>query len=132
MKIASGRRFRISIIASTFALTMCLSAVTKRAVVGHLLVPPAIFGREHRADEHLVDRRVELHPGEALGEGAGIVGEELREIGILEIADPVGHAEMAEVDDRRDVAPLQLGEGQVGELPIVAARAEEGPVSGGP
>ena len=29
MKIASGRRFRISIIAMTLALTICLSAVTK-------------------------------------------------------------------------------------------------------
>ena len=97
-------------------------------VVGRLLVPPAVFGREDRADEHLVDRRVELHPGEAVGEGAGIGGEELREIRVLEIADPVGNSEMAEVDDRRDVAPLQLGEGEVGEFPIVLVGAEQGAV----
>ncbi len=98
------------------------------AVVRHLLVPPAVFGGEDRADEHLVDRRVELHPGEALGEGAGIGGEELREIRILEIADPVRHSEMAQIDDRRDVAPLQLGEGEVGEFPVIFAGAEQGAV----
>ena len=100
----------------------------ERAVVLRLLVPPAIFGREDRADEHLVDRRVELDPGKALGEGARIIGEKLREIGILEIADPVGNAEMAKVDDRRDVAPLQLREGEVGEFPVMLVRAEQGPV----
>ena len=33
---------------------------------------------------------------------------------------------MAEIDDRHDVAPLQLGERHVGEGPVVAARADEG------
>ena len=34
MKIASGRRFNISVMASTFAFTICFSAVTKvRSVV---------------------------------------------------------------------------------------------------
>ena len=33
---------------------------------------------------------------------------------------------MAEVDDRRDVAPLQLGEGEVGEFPVELVRAEVG------
>src|SRR6185503_4080834 len=40
----------------------------ERAVVLLLLVPPTIFRREDRADQHLVDRRVELDPGKALGE----------------------------------------------------------------
>ena len=90
----------------------------ERAVVLLLLVPPAVFGREDRADEHLVDRRIELHPREALRELTGIGSEQPREIRVLEIADPVGHAEMAQVDDRRDLAPLQLGEGEVGKLPV--------------
>ena len=126
MKIASWRRLRISIIPRTFALTRCLSAVMNERVVLLLLVPPAVFRREDGADEHLVDRRVELHPREALGEGAGIIGEQPREIGVLEIAEPVGHAEVAQVDDRRDLAALQLGEGEVGEFPVELVRAEIG------
>ena len=101
MKIASGRTSRIACIASTLALTMCLSAVTKaRSVVSCSFHQP-YCAEKTRADEHLVHRRVELHPREALGEGARVVGEQLGEVRVLEIADPVRHAEMAEVDDRR-------------------------------
>src|SRR3954469_23243538 len=64
-------------------------------VTCELLVPPAEGGRECRADEHLVHGRVELHPGKALREGAGIPGEELGEVWVLEVADPIGHAEVA-------------------------------------
>ena len=110
----------------TLALTMCLSAVMNERVVLLLLVPPAVFRREDRADEHLVDRRVELHPRIALGELAGISGEQPREIGVLEIAEPIGHPEVAKVDDRRDVAPLQLGEGEVGEFPVELVGPEVG------
>jgi hypothetical protein len=53
------------------------------------------------------------------------VAKSWREIGVLEIADPVRDSEMAEVDDRRDVAPLQLREGEIGELPVIMARAEQ-------
>ena len=42
MKIASGRTSRIACIASTLALTMCLSAVTKAWSLEQLLVPPAV------------------------------------------------------------------------------------------
>ena len=105
---------------------MCFNAVTNDWSVLHLLVPPAVLGGEHRADEHLVDRRVELHPRKALGEGRRIVSEQLREIGVLEIADPVGNSEMAEVDDRRNVAAPQLREGDVGELPVIFAGTEIG------
>ena len=91
-----------------------------------LLVPPAVLGREDRADEHLVDRRIELNPRVPFRERRSIVGEQLREVGILEIADPVRNPEMAEVDDRSDVAPPQLREGDVGEFPVVLARAEIG------
>ena len=96
------------------------------AVRGQLLVPPAIGGRELRADEHLVHRRVQLHPRKALGEGAGVAAEELGEVGILEVADEVRHAEMAEIDDRRDVDLLQVAEGEVGETPVIALRREPG------
>ncbi len=62
--------------------------------------------------------RRELDPREALGELAGVSREQPWEIGVLEIADPVGQPEVAEVDDRRDVAAPQFGECQVGELPV--------------
>ena len=117
MKMASARRLRMASIARTLALTMCLSAVTKLSVGLHLLVPPAIFGREGRANEHLVHRRVELHPRVALGKGGGIAFEQDREIRVLEIADPVGNTEMAKVDDRRDVASPELGKGDVRRIP---------------
>src|ERR687897_384720 len=55
---------------------------------------------EHRsADEHLVHRRVELHPGKALRKSSRILGKELRKIRVLEVPDPVWHAEVAEIDD---------------------------------
>src|SRR3954470_678045 len=87
-------------------------------VVLLLLVPPAVFGGEDRADEHLVDRRVELHPREALREFAGIRSEQTREVGILEIANPVGDAEVAQIDDRRDVPAFELRERYVREFPV--------------
>jgi len=97
----------------------------KTPVRPQLLVPPSVFRGEDGADEHFVHRRVELHPGEAFGEGGSIGREEVREVRVLEIADPVGNAEMAEVDDRRNIAPLQIVHCQVGEFPVVPARGEK-------
>src|SRR4028119_2339599 len=82
MKMASGRTSRMACIARTLALTMRLSAVTKggaalsrarapasvrgcrpkSAVAAFLLVPPAVGRGKGGADEHLVYRRVKLHP----------------------------------------------------------------------
>jgi hypothetical protein len=53
-----------------------------------------------------------------------------REFRVLEIADPVGHAKVAEIDDRRDVETFQFREGDVGEFPVVLAGAEKGGVDG--
>ena len=98
------------------------------AIRRELLVPPAVAGREGGADEHFVDRGVELHPRVAPGELAGIVGEERGKIRVLEIADPVRHTEMAEVDDGNDAEPVDLAEGFVGEGPVVAAMRQIGAV----
>ena len=51
----------------------------------------------------------------ARGEGAGVGGELFREIRVLEVADPIRHAEVAQVHDGHDLEPAQLGEGLVGE-----------------
>jgi hypothetical protein len=58
----------------------------------------------------------------ALGKGDGVACEERREVGVLEIADPVRHADMAEVDGRRGVAPPQILERKVCEFPIVRGK----------
>src|SRR4051794_16031152 len=84
-----------------------------------LLVPPAEGGRECRAHKHLVDWGVELNSRESLSKIPSISGEQGREIRILEVADPVWHPEMAQVDDGHNVAPLQVRESQIDKLPIV-------------
>ncbi len=112
------------------ALDDILERGDKCSVRSHLLVPPAIFGGEDRADEHLVHRRVELDPGIAIGKG-GRVGCQLRcEVRILEVAEPIRHTEVAQVHDRSDVTSLQVPQGQVSELPIIFAGRQERPVNG--
>ncbi len=91
-----------------------------------LFIPPAPPRGEGGADVHLVDGRIELNPGVASGEIPGIALEEHREVGVLEVADPVRQPEMAEIDDRYDVAALQILEGVVGELPVVAPVTQPG------
>src|SRR5262249_6602556 len=91
-----------------------------------LLVPPAVPGRKPRADEHFVDWRVELDPAIPAGERFGIRGEEPRKVRVLEIADPIGDAEVAEIGDRRDIAPPQVGESGVRERPVTSVRSEVG------
>src|SRR5450830_1268652 len=94
------------------------------AVAAQLLVPPAVQGGKLGADRHLVDGRVQLQPGIAAGKGARVIGEAAGEIRVLEIAQPVGQAKMAEVDDGDQIAPLQVQQGVVGKRPVVAAVAQ--------
>ena len=82
-------------------------------------VPPAELGGEGGRDEDLVDRRVEADPGEAMGEGPRVFREQPRPVGVLEIADPTGNSEVAQVGDNRYVLRVQGGESFVGEAPIV-------------
>ena len=102
--------------------------VDERVHVGRiaslLLVPKAEFAAEARAHQHLVHRRVELDPRIALGKRAGVPAEELRPVPVLEIADPVGNAEMTEVDDGNDAAVPQCRKHFVRERPVVASRTE--------
>ena len=108
--------------ASRLARQRCLRAVTKArsSPRRRSFQSPCRVG-ELGADVDLVDRRVEPHPGEALGEGPGEAGEELGPVRVLEVPDPVGHPEVAQVDDRHDPQPPHLGEDEVGELPVVAS-----------
>ncbi len=75
------------------------------------------------ADVHLVHGRVEPHPRIAPGERPGVVGERLRHLRVLEVLQPVGQAEVAQVHDRHDAEPLHLGGDLVEEGPVISARA---------
>src|SRR3546814_19797508 len=47
---------------------------------------------------------------------------------MLEIANPVRHAEVTKIDNGNNVTPSHFAEGQVGELPIIAPRPQKGEV----
>src|ERR1043165_4209557 len=98
----------------------------ERALIMELFVPPAITGREQRAHVHFVHRGVELHPGITLREGRRVFGKQLREVRILKISNPVGHAKVAEIRDRNDLTAAKIRENCIGEGPVVTPRAEEG------
>src|SRR5690606_41396018 len=67
------------------------------------IFPPAILRREERGDEDLVDGRPELHVRVSRGKRARVLGEVLGKVAVLEIADPVGHAEVTKIQDGLDV-----------------------------
>ena len=50
--------------------------------------------------------------------------EEPAEVRVLEIADPVGDAEVAKIDNGHDAEPLELAKGLVDKAPIIFAIAE--------
>lgn len=91
----------------------------KREFTREAFVPPSVLGGEQCADEDLVDQGVVAHPWLAGGEVAGVLGEQRGPVGILEVTDPVRHAEVTQVGDRHQTAVLELAEGRVGELPVV-------------
>ena len=96
------------------------------ALVPALLVPQPFERAELGADVHLVHGGVEPHPRIAPGEGPGIVGERLRHLRVLEVLQPVGQAEVAQVHDRHDAEPLHLGGDLVEEGPVVSGRGRDG------
>src|ERR1043166_4760761 len=102
-----------------------LQSRDKRAVIVQLLVPPTETGREHRANQHLVDRRIELDPRKAARKGSGVFGKKLREIRVLKIAKPIRSEEMAEIGDRINLALPQFTKRLVREGPLVSFRTEE-------
>ena len=89
------------------------------ALVPALLVPETLERTELGADVHLVHGRVEAHPRIAPGERPGIVGQRLRHLRVLEVLQPVGQAEVAQVHDRHDAEPLHLGRDLVEEGPVI-------------
>src|SRR3546814_2682459 len=100
-----------------------------RSIRRHLFVPPTIFGGKHGADEHLVDWRVKLHPGITVGEIGRVTCEQTAQILILEIANPVRHAEVTKIDNGNTVTPSHFAEGKIGELQIIAPRPQKGAVA---
>ena len=101
-------------------------------VAAQLLVPPPEKPRKLRADEHLVHRRVELHPRKPLRKRPGVLRKQHRKIGVLEVANPVGHPKMAQVDDGGNVAPQQVLKRDIGKGPVVLMRPQKRGVNGRP
>ena len=96
----------------------------KSLIRGEALVPPAELAGKRRGDVHLVDGCIKTQPGKAFGKTAGIGRKEFREVRVLEVFDPVGYAEVAQVDDRCDAEAPQLAEGLVRERPIIPVRTK--------
>src|SRR5690348_2201628 len=88
------------------------------------LIPPAVDGGESGGDEDLVDRGEKVHPRVALGKSARVLGEEVRPLRVLKIAQPVGNAEVTKIRDWCDAEFLEVVERLVGEAPVVDARRE--------
>src|SRR6185437_8902126 len=86
--------------------------------------------RKDGANVHLIDGSVQLDPGISACKGIGILREQLREIGILKIADPIRHTKMTQVCNRKNAASTQLRESHVGEGPVVSPRPQEHPMQG--
>ena len=95
----------------------------ERFLVFSLLVPHAVERAHSCADVHLVDRRIEAHPRVALCERTGIFGERGRDFRVLEVSEPMGNPEVAQVDDRLGAIGLEVRHGLVDQLPVVAARS---------
>ena len=100
--IASGRSERIASTASSCAMQRLRIARTNAAVALLALVPPPLEGGEVGGDEDLVHRREVPDPRIAPREGARVLGEQHRERGILEAAEPRRDAEVTEVGDDGD------------------------------
>ena len=92
----------------------------QNAVIAAATQASTVARGKHRANIHLINRRIELDPRKTLGKSAGIRRKLRRKVRSLKVAEPFGNAEMAQVDDRHDIAALQVGECQVGEFPVVA------------
>src|SRR4051794_27254326 len=78
----------------------------------------------------MASMRVQLHARDSAARTRGRSRRTVRGSRVLEVADPVGHAEMAEVHHGHDVELQQFTERQVGELPVEAVRARPGAVDG--
>src|SRR5579871_5933445 len=76
-------------------LAEMLEGVDKGGIAGEALVPPTVLRRECGGDEYLVDRSEILDPGITDRKGARVFGKKRRPFRVLEVADPVRHAEMA-------------------------------------
>ena len=120
-----GPRFENSVHRQNVCFDNVLQRHHERAIGLQLLVPPSIRRGKHRADEHFIDRCVELHPRETARESPGIRRKKFRKIRILKIADEIRNAEMAKIDNRHNVAPAQILESFIREGPVVASRPQQ-------
>ena len=57
-----------------------------------------------------------------------VLGEVPREIGVLEVLEPIRHSEVAEVGDGCDAEAPHFGHRFIGKRPVVRSRAQVGPI----
>jgi hypothetical protein len=92
----------------------------ERLVVAAPLVPPAETGRQDRADEGLVDRRVVADPRIAVGKGGGVLGEAVRKPRVTDANQVVGNAEVEQVRDRLEAFRAEAIQRAIGPFPVEA------------
>src|SRR5947209_15127386 len=100
-----------------------LERVDESLIARKSFVPPTKLGGDLRGNEDFVDGCVKSYPGESLGEGARVLCKKLRPIRVLKVSYPIGHAEVAEVRNRRNLHLMKRVECVVRETPVVAGSA---------
>src|SRR5579875_1069484 len=93
----------------------------KPSIAGEPFVPPAILPRKSSSNKNFIYWCIKLQVGKALCKCLGIFGKVLWKIGVLKITQPIGHAKVAKVYNRRNVQFLQPLKRHIGKLPIVFA-----------
>src|SRR5438045_3178734 len=102
MNAALGRTSRIARIAITLAMHRFRSALTNPRSLDWRSFHQPVWP-ENVAATLISLTGVNRTIGEALGELARVIREECGPVGVVEPADPVADAEVAQVRDRRDV-----------------------------
>src|ERR1043165_9112726 len=105
-------------------LAQVLEGRNKRTIGSESFVPPAKLRGKLRRYLDLVDGREETDPWIPRGKRARILGEELREIRVLKVLQPIGNAEVAEIRNRRDAQIVKRIKCLISKGPVVLAGTE--------
>src|SRR5688572_12497583 len=92
-----------------------LQSCNKTQVCGKLFVPPAVVRGKQCAYIHLVYRCIQLDPRKPCSKCSSIRSKQSWKIGILKVANPVGHTKMTEVYNRNNFLFPQFPKGCIGK-----------------
>ena len=87
-------------------------------------VPNPIPSAVPRRHVNLVHRRVSAHPRIALSHGSGVTRELDGHFGILKISHPIRHAEMKQIENRRNAEAFDFRQCFIGKRPVVTVWSE--------